>query len=114
MNGIAATKPDEFIPTRQTLLCRLKNWDDQESWREFFETYWKLIYSAALKSGLNHEEAEEAVQAVIISVCKNIKQFKADPSAGSFKGWLLKLTGWRIHDQIRKRPPEYHQRAHRP
>ena len=37
-------QPDEFIPTRRSLLSRLKNWDDQDSWRDFFNTYWKLIY----------------------------------------------------------------------
>jgi hypothetical protein len=26
----------------------LRDLDDQTSWREFFDTYWKLIYGAAL------------------------------------------------------------------
>src|SRR5947207_15379471 len=39
---------EEFIPTRQSFLSRLKSWDDQESWRQFFNTYWKLIYVAAV------------------------------------------------------------------
>src|SRR2546422_1669319 len=34
----------ESIATRQSLLSRLKNWNDQESWRRFFDTYWMLIY----------------------------------------------------------------------
>jgi len=33
---------DEFIPTRSSLLSRLKRWDDQEGWRDFFDTYWKV------------------------------------------------------------------------
>src|SRR6266496_4953648 len=100
-------KIDDLIPTRWSLIKRLKNWDDHESWREFFEIYWKLIYSAACKSGLHHQEAQDVVQAVVISVCKNIKPFKADPAAGSFKNWLMKLTSWRIHDQVRRRLPEF-------
>jgi len=106
--------PDELIPTRWTLIKRLKNWDDQESWREFFEIYWKLIFGVATKAGLNHDEAQEVVQTTVMSVCKNIKEFKADPSAGSFKAWLLKLTRWRITDQLRKRPPDFDARVHRP
>ncbi len=27
------------IPTRYTLLSRLQNWEDDESWRVFFNTY---------------------------------------------------------------------------
>jgi len=35
--------PADSIPTRSSLLGRLKDWEDQESWRDFFETYWRLI-----------------------------------------------------------------------
>jgi len=108
-----AMKQDELIPTRWTLIKRLKNWDDQESWREFFDTYWRLIFSVAIKSGLTREEAEDAVQTTIMSVCKNIGQFKADAASGSFKSWLLKLTRWRIADQLRKRNPDFQERFHR-
>src|SRR5437660_3633498 len=38
-----------------------------------------------------------------MSVCKNMQNFKADPTYGSFKSWLLNLTRWRITDQVRKR-----------
>jgi len=85
------------------LIERLKNWDDQESWRQFFETYWKLIYGVAIKSGLTHSEAQDVVQETVMSVCKNMPNFKADPAYGSFKTWLLNLTRWRITDQVRKR-----------
>lgn len=97
---------DDLIPTRWTLIGRLKNWDDQESWREFFDTYWKLIYGVAIKSGLSHTEAQDVVQDTVMSVCKSMAEFKADPAAGSFKGWLLKLTRWRITDRVRKRGRE--------
>jgi len=95
--------PDELLPTRWTLIERLKNWDDQESWRQFFDTYWKLIYGVAIKSGLTHPEAQDVVQETVMSVCKNMQNFKADPAYGSFKAWLLNLTRWRITDQVRKR-----------
>ena len=95
--------PDELLPTRWTLIERLKNWDDQESWRQFFDTYWKLIYGVAIKSGLTHPEAQDVVQETVMSVCKSMQNFKADPAYGSFKAWLLNLTRWRITDQVRKR-----------
>src|SRR6266403_103520 len=94
--------PDELLPTRWTLIERLKNWDDQESWRQFFDTYWKLIYGVAIKSGLTHPEAQDVVQETVISVSKSMHNFKADPAYGSFKAWLLNLTRWRITDQCRK------------
>ena len=104
---------DELLPTRWTLIGRLKNLDDQESWREFFDLYWKLIYGVAIKSGLTQTEAQDVVQETLLSVSKNIKEFKADPARGSFKGWLLKLTRWRVLDAVRKRPREEVARAHK-
>ncbi len=94
---------EEFIPTRQTLLSRLKDWTDEDSWREFFEIYWKLIYLTAKRSGLSDAEAEDVVQDTVIGVCKSIKQFDYDPQVGSFKSWLTQRIRWRIADQLRKR-----------
>ena len=104
--SLTKTLPTEdFIPTRYSLLSRLQNRDDQDSWKDFFETYWRLIYSIALKSGLTEAEAQDAVQETVICVAKDIEKFKRDRSLGSFKGWLRNLTRWRIADQLRKREP---------
>ena len=94
---------DELIPTRQSLLSRLKDWDDHESWREFFETYWRLIYQMAIKAGLADAEAQDVVQETVIGVLKQMPGFEYHPENGSFKSYLLKQTSWRIADQFRKR-----------
>jgi RNA polymerase sigma factor (sigma-70 family) len=91
--------------TRRSLIERLADWNDRKHWQEFFDGYWKLIYSAARKSGLTDAEAQEVVQETIITVAKNIEKLKYDPAIGSFKGWLLQITRWRIVDQFRKREP---------
>jgi RNA polymerase sigma-70 factor (ECF subfamily) len=105
-------KNSGLIATRRSLVDRLANWDDQRRWQEFFDTYWKLIYSAARKSGLADAEAQEVVQETVITVAKNIDRLKYDPALGSFKGWLLQITRWRIADQFRKREPEGAKRPH--
>jgi RNA polymerase sigma-70 factor (ECF subfamily) len=98
-----ANKIDESAPTRQSLLHRLKNWEDQESWRHFFETYWRLIYNAAIRAGLTDAEAQDVVQDTVVSVAKAMPTFEYNQEKRSFKGWLLQLTSWRIEDQFRKR-----------
>lgn len=103
MNLFMALPSENWLATRYSLLSRLQNWDDQDSWRDFFDTYWPLIYSFALKSGLTEAEAQDVVQETIISVAKNIQKFRRDRSLGTFKGWLKNLTRWRIADQLRKR-----------
>ncbi|MEM0896487.1 MAG: sigma-70 family RNA polymerase sigma factor [Verrucomicrobiota bacterium] len=92
-----------YQATRKSLIERLKNWEDQKSWDEFYKTYWKLIYSVALKSGLRSDEAFDAVQEVILAIAKQQKEGKYDPNQGSFKAWLMNMTRWRITDQLRKR-----------
>ena len=92
----------KFIPTRRSLLSRLKSWDNQDSWRDFFNTYWRFIYDFAVKAGLNEAQAEDAVQETIISVAQQMPGFKYDPALGSFKSWLMQITRRRVADQLRK------------
>jgi RNA polymerase sigma factor (sigma-70 family) len=94
--------PSDFLPTRASLLARMRDWQNRTSWQEFFDTYWKLIYSVARKS-LTEEEAQDVVQEVMISVAKHMPTFRYDPALGSFKGWLLTKTRWCIIERVRKR-----------
>ena len=98
-----STRGDELIPTRQSLLVRLKDADDHKSWQDFLNTYGPFIYGVAVKSGLTMVEAQEVVQETVISVSKKMPEFTYDPKVGAFKGWLMRLTHWRIKDQLRKR-----------
>ncbi len=93
----------DLFPTRYSLLSRLQDWSDDDSWRDFFETYWRLIYAMALKAGLTESEAQDVVQETIISVAKDLHKFERVRERGSFKGWLRNIIRWRIADQFRKR-----------
>src|SRR5215510_306697 len=94
---------DNSIRTHATLIAQLENLQDQASWQEFFDIYWKLIYGVARQAGMTDVEAQDVVQETIVSVARHMPTFKYDPAIGSFKAWLLKMTRWRILDQIRKR-----------
>ena len=81
----------------------MKDLGDDASWRDFFETYWELIYNLARKTGLTDTEAQDVVQETIIATSRNIGVFKTGSEHGSFKAWLLQQARWRIKDQFRKR-----------
>lgn len=89
--------------TRKSLIERLGNWEDQRSWDDFYQTYWRLIYSVGLKSGLRPDEAMDMVQEVVLAIAKQSQKNQYDPRQGSFKVWLMNLTRWRINDQFRRR-----------
>jgi RNA polymerase sigma-70 factor (ECF subfamily) len=95
----------DFLATRASLLGRMKDMADQSSWQDFFDTYWRLIYSTARKAGLTPEESQDAVQDTLAAVARNIAEFRYDPARCSFKSWLLLITRQRIIWQLRKRPP---------
>lgn len=94
------------VSTRVSLLRRVCDWDDDASWQEFFNLYWKLIYTLALRSGLTECEAEEVVQATMIAVAKKISQFKHNSQNGSFRQWICRQARWKIADQLRHRHRE--------
>ncbi len=98
-----AEKPDQFIATRESLLSRLKDPEDQATWREFFDIYRRLICGLAIRAGLKVEEAEEVLQDTLISVANTIQEFKYDPKRCRFKSWLGHLAQKRIADRFRKR-----------
>ena len=89
--------------TRKSLIARLENWEDQRTWDEFYQTYWRLIYSVGLKAGLRSDEAFDVVQETILSIAKQSRKQLYDPKQGSFKTWLMNMTRWRINDQFRRR-----------
>lgn len=89
--------------TRKSLIARLENWEDQRTWDEFYQIYWRLIYSVAIKAGLRQDEAFDCVQETILSIAKQSRKQLYDPAQGSFKTWLMNMTRWRINDQFRKR-----------
>jgi RNA polymerase sigma-70 factor (ECF subfamily) len=101
-----ATEQDEFIPTRRSLLIRLRDLGDQRSWQVFFDTYARLIYNTARRAGLNDAAAQDVVQETVLAVTKTMPGYEYDPAVCSFKGWLLFLTRRRIADHLRQRRRE--------
>ncbi|HWN96925.1 MAG TPA: sigma-70 family RNA polymerase sigma factor [Methylomirabilota bacterium] len=93
---------DDSLLTRRTLLNRLRNLDDQESWRTFFDLYWRLLYNVARKSGLDDPGAQEIVQETVIAVARKMPEFRYDPARGTFRQWLLRITRRRIVDHLRR------------
>jgi RNA polymerase sigma-70 factor (ECF subfamily) len=93
----------DFIPTRRSLLSRLKHWDDQRSWQQFDDTYSGLIYRAAREVGLTETEAEDVVQDTLVAVAKGIGEFRYEPERCRFKTWLHQVVRRQVVNQFRKR-----------
>jgi RNA polymerase sigma factor (sigma-70 family) len=99
---LAEPGTDSLLPTRQSLLSRLRDWQDQAGWREFFDMYWRLIYNVARQTGLNDTEAQDVVQNTFIYLTRRMRRFQYDRARGSFKSWLRVVTRSRIYVYCRK------------
>lgn len=100
----AASSPLEpdSLRTRESLLSRLRQWDNAPEWREFFDAYWRLIFNFGRKSGLSESDAQDLVQEVMVSVAKKMPAFTYDPARGKFRTWLLMVVRSRLVDHWRK------------
>lgn len=86
--------------TRKTLIERLGT-NIEADWRQFLNTYWRLIYSTANKKGLTPEDCEEVVQETLLAVFQKISSFRYEPKKGKFRSWLMTITHNKIHDRFR-------------
>ncbi|VGO11626.1 ECF RNA polymerase sigma factor SigE [Pontiella desulfatans] len=89
--------------TRSSLLLRLKEQGDEETWREFYNIYGRMIFGYALRHGLSHAEAEDVVQNVCVKLFRHIFSFNYSTELGSFRGWLKTVTKNAVFDYLRRR-----------
>jgi RNA polymerase sigma-70 factor (ECF subfamily) len=87
--------------TRPSLLVRLRNSRDDQAWAEFNAVYEPVIYRMTRRRGLQDADAREVVQEVLMSVASAIDRFDF-AAAGSFRGWLARITRNAVVDQFRK------------
>ena len=96
-------KPEApLLETRSSLIQRLKATINGESWEEFFNTYWELIYNVARRAGLSEADAQDIVQETILKVHNSLDRFEYNRKRGTFKGWLRTVTRSRLNDFFKK------------
>lgn len=76
------------IDTPASLLLRLRDSTDKESWRIFVEVYGPLIRGYCRHRGLQEADAADASQEVLIRIAKAIGRFEYQPERGRFRDWL--------------------------
>jgi RNA polymerase sigma-70 factor (ECF subfamily) len=103
----AKSVEEELLPTRPSLLARLRNHEDSISWHrgweEFYLLYQPVIYRHALRQGLSEAEAEDVVQEIVIGLARSLPSFQYDPARSEFKSWLFRVARNKITDHLRKR-----------
>jgi RNA polymerase sigma-70 factor (ECF subfamily) len=78
--------------THPSLLVRLRDERDADSWSQFVGTYSPLILGYLRRRGLQDADAADLTQEVMARVATAIKGFEYNSDKGSFRGWLFTIV----------------------
>ncbi|MDG2220231.1 MAG: sigma-70 family RNA polymerase sigma factor [Rubripirellula sp.] len=103
--------------TQPSLLVRIRNERDTESWSRFVEIYAPAVFRFLKQQGLQDADAADLTQEVMASVAAAIKSFDYDAHRGRFRGWLFTVVQNKVRnfwrDAAKSPDAKGHPRAHR-
>ena len=88
--------------TRQTLIQRIKNQYDEQSWMEFINVYRPYIAAIIRNMNVPEDEIDDHVQSVLIICWQKLPDFDYDPFKGRFRYWLSRISSYTVNNHIRK------------
>src|SRR4051812_47542074 len=74
--------------TRPSLLLRVRDPHDSESWRNFVTVYGPLVFDHCRRRGLQAADAEDVTQTVFAQLARSLRTFEYRPEVGRFRHWL--------------------------
>ena len=78
--------------TSPSLLSRVRNPQDRAAWRTFEARYRDLILVYARRRGLQSADAEDVLQAVMLSLSRALPAFHYSPAKGRFRSYLGRVV----------------------
>ncbi len=82
--------------TPPSLLVRIRDARDAESWQTFVDLYAPLIYGYCRRRGLQEADAADVSQEVLLQVARSIRGFEYQPERGRFRDWLGAVTRGKV------------------
>lgn len=89
--------------TRVTLLYRVKNQLDEKSWDEFVGYYKNYIYIVARNMNLEHHDAEDILQRVLLKLWEKLPEFEYSTKKGTFRSFLCTIIRNMAIDLLKKK-----------
>src|SRR5262249_45725343 len=78
--------------TRATLLLRVRDSADAAAWQEFDARYKDLILGYCFARGLQHADAQDVRQTVMLNLMNSLCKFEYDPTRGRFRDYLGRIV----------------------
>ena len=88
--------------TRQTLIQRAKDPNDETAWQDFVEYYKDFIQMVIRQLGFKGSENDDLAQETLLAIWKNLPKFEYDQEKAKFRTWLSRIVKSKLIDQYRK------------
>jgi len=82
--------------TRQSLLLRAKDPDDEAAWADFVKYYERFIYHLLHRMNVNLDDMDDMVQVVLVKVWKSLQDY--EKQRAKFRTWLAKVVRNAVFD----------------
>ena len=94
----------EFPETVESLILKVRNPADRAAWNQFEQLYRPVIFRIARAKGMQHADALDLVQQVLMSVACAIESYEQRPKAAKFRFWLSRITRNAILNALTRQP----------
>ena len=88
--------------TSASLLLRIRDPNDSDSWQRFESVYAPVIRGYCRRRGFQSSDIDDIAQEVMTSVAKAIQNFEYKPEKGKFRSWLGTITANKMRDLANK------------
>ena len=96
---------EDQYQTRATLIQRVQNQQDEQSWDEFVTVYRRYIYAIIRSMNISEHDTEDILQQVLINLWNSLPKMDYE-KINRFRSWLSTVTKNCVTDFIRKRTRE--------
>lgn len=93
---------ERWPTTSRDLLLALRDRSNSAAWERFASQYSEIVRRFCQRQGLQHADAEDIAQKVLISVSRQIDGFDYQPERGRFRSWLATIAVraiWRLRQR---------------
>lgn len=92
----------DLYQTRKTLIQRMQETQDEQSWEEFLGIYQPYVHTIIRNMNISEDDARDIAQQVMVKVWKNIEGIEVETNK-RFRSWISTVTKNCAMDFIRKR-----------
>lgn len=96
----------EFPETRDSLLVQVRDPENRDAWERFASIYRPVIVRIAVSRGLQHADAQDLSQQVLIAVAGAVGDWEKNNESTKFRHWLSRVTKNAILNALMRKPKD--------